>query len=74
MSDTMLARMLTGAVVGREGALVEVEVHIAQSGLANFLIVGLPDTAVQEAKEGVRAAIRNWGLSFPKRRRYLCCL
>jgi magnesium chelatase family protein len=61
----MLAKVLTGAVVGMDGALVEVEVDIAQSGLPNFLIVGLPDTAVQEARERVRAAIRNSGLSFP---------
>ncbi len=64
----MLAKVLTGAVVGMDGALVEVEVDIAQSGLPNFLIVGLPDTAVQEARERVRAAIRNSGLSFPMRR------
>jgi magnesium chelatase family protein len=64
----MLAKVLTGAVVGLDGALVEVEVDIAQSGLPNFLIVGLPDTAVQEARERVRAAIRNSGLSFPLRR------
>jgi hypothetical protein len=70
----MLAKVLTGAVVGMEGALVEVEVDIAQSGLPNFRIVGLPDAPVQEARERVRAAIRNSGLSFPKRRRHLCCV
>ena len=64
----MLAKVLTGAVVGMDGALVEVEVDIAQSGLPNFLIVGLPDAAVQEARERVRAAIRNSGLAFPMRR------
>jgi magnesium chelatase family protein len=47
---------------------LEVEVDIAQSGLPNFLIVGLPDAAVQEARERVRAAIRNSGLAFPMRR------
>ena len=36
----MLAKVLTGAVVGRDGALVEVEVDIAQSGLPNVLISG----------------------------------
>ena len=64
----MLAKVLTGAVVGLDGALVEVEVDIAQGGLPNFLIVGLPYAAVQEARERVRAAIRNSGLSFPTRR------
>jgi magnesium chelatase family protein len=67
----MLAKVLTGAVVGMDGTLVEVDV--AQSGLPSFLIVGLPDTAVQAARERVRAAIRNSGLSFPMHRRSLCC-
>ncbi|MGD9117512.1 MAG: YifB family Mg chelatase-like AAA ATPase [Dehalococcoidia bacterium] len=63
----MLAKVITCAVVGLEGALVEVEVDIAP-GLPSFTIVGLPDTAVQEAKERVRAAIRNSGCQFPTRR------
>ena len=61
----MLAKVLSGAVVGLDGALVEVD--IAPGGMPNFLNVGLPDAAVQEARERVRAAIRNSGLSFPKR-------
>lgn len=63
----MLARVLSCAIVGLDGALVEVEVDIAP-GLPAFTIVGLPDTAVQEAKERVRAAIRNAGLQFPLKR------
>jgi magnesium chelatase family protein len=63
----MLAKVITCAVVGLEGAIVEVEVDIAP-GLPSFTIVGLPDTAVQEAKERVRAAIRNSGCAFPTRR------
>ncbi|HLC30951.1 MAG TPA: YifB family Mg chelatase-like AAA ATPase [Dehalococcoidia bacterium] len=63
----MLAKVLTSAVVGLDGALVEVEVDMAP-GLPNFFIVGLPDTAVQEAKERVRFAIRNSGCQFPSRR------
>jgi magnesium chelatase family protein len=66
-----LAKVLTGAVVGLDGALFEV--HIAEAGLPNFQIVGLPDTAVQEAGERVRAAIQKSGLAFPKSGRYLCC-
>jgi magnesium chelatase family protein len=65
----MLAKALTGAVVGLDGALVEVEVDIRPGGMPKFLIVGLPDAAVQEAREPVRAAIRNSGLSFAKSRR-----
>ena len=64
----MLAKVLTCAVVGLAGELVQVEVDIARQGLSNFTIVGMPDTAVQEARERVRAAIRNSGLVFPPRR------
>jgi magnesium chelatase family protein len=63
----MLAKVLSCAVVGLDGAVVEVEVDIA-SGLPAFYIVGLPDTAVQEAKERVRSAVRNSGLQFPQKR------
>jgi len=63
----MLAKVLTCAVVGLEGAIVEVEVDISP-GLPTFTIVGLPDAAVQEAKERVRAAIRNSGGAFPMKR------
>lgn len=63
----MLAKSLTCAVVGLDGALVQVEVDIAQ-GLPSFAIVGLPDAAVQESKERVRAAIKNSGARFPTTR------
>ncbi len=63
----MLAKVLSCAVVGLEGTIVEVEVDISP-GLPAFNIVGLPDTAVQEAKERVRAAIKNSGLTFPAKR------
>jgi magnesium chelatase family protein len=85
----VLAKLLTCAVVGLEGELVQlinratsgplngasnsamtdcfvqVEVDIARQGLVQFNIVGLPDAAVQEALERVRAAVRNSGLLFP---------
>ena len=63
----MLAKTLACAVVGLEGRIIEVEVDIA-SGLPAFGIVGLADKAVQEARERVRAAIRNSGYEFPIRR------
>lgn len=63
----MLAKVISCAVIGLEGALVEVEVDISP-GLPTFTIVGLPDTAVQEARERVRPAIRNSGCVFPARR------
>jgi magnesium chelatase family protein len=63
----MLAKVRSCAIVGLEGALVEVEVDIA-SGMAAFMMVGLPDAAVNEAKERVRSAIKNSGCLFPFRR------
>ncbi len=60
----MLAKALSCAVVGLDSALVEVEVDLSP-GLPSISIVGLPDTAVQEAKERVRAAIKNSGGQFP---------
>ena len=63
----MLAKVLTCAVVGLEGAIVEAEVDISP-GLPSFTIVGLPDAAVQEARERVRAAIRNSDCTFPMKR------
>jgi magnesium chelatase family protein len=63
----MLAKVSSCAVVGLDGEVVQVEVDISQ-GLPAFSIVGLPDTAVQEAKERVRSAVRNSGHEFPLRR------
>ena len=63
----MLAKSITCAVVGLDGVIVEVEVDISP-GLPAFHVVGLPDAAVQESRERVRAAIRNSGCEFPMRR------
>ena len=63
----MLAKSQTCAVMGLDGFIVQVEVDIS-NGLPAFNIVGLPDTAVQEARERVRAALRNSGCDFPMRR------
>ncbi len=63
----MLAKVYSCAVIGLEGAIVEVEVDTA-NGLPSFVIVGLPDTAVQESRERVQAAIRNAGFYFPQKR------
>ena len=62
-----LASVRSGALLGIEGIAVAVEVDIG-SGLPAFNIVGLPDASVQEARERVRAAIRNAGFDFPLRR------
>jgi len=63
----MLAKVKTAAVLGLDGHPVDVEVDIS-SGLPAMAIVGLPDAAVQEAKERVRAAIKNSGCLFPMKR------
>ena len=63
----MLAKVRSCAVVGMEGVIVEVEVDISP-GLPFFGVVGLPDAAVQEARERVRAAVRNSGFKFPMTR------
>ena len=63
----MLAKVISCAIVGLDGVIVEVEVDISP-GLPSFTIVGLPDAAVQEARERVRAAIRNSNFTFPTKR------
>ncbi len=64
-TPTVLARVFSCAVIGLEGELVEVEVDISRAENPTTTIVGLPDTAVQESRERVRAAIRNSGLTWP---------
>jgi magnesium chelatase family protein len=64
---SMLAKVNSCAVVGLEGYMVQVEVDISP-GLPKFFMVGLPDEAVQEARERVRGAIRNSGFDFPMKR------
>ena len=63
----MLAKVISGAVIGLDGAIVEVEVDILP-GLPKVIIVGLPDAAVEESSERVRSAIRNSGGTFPMKR------
>ena len=55
------------AQLGIEAPDVSVEVHIS-NGLPNFTVVGLPETAVREARDRVRSAILNTGFEFPDRR------
>lgn len=63
----MYARVKSLTNVGLKVYEVIVEVDIS-SGLPSFIIVGLPDTSIQEAKERVRAAIKNSGFDFPVRK------
>ncbi len=55
------------ALVGASAPLVTVEVHLA-NGLPSFSIVGLPETAVKESKDRVRAALLNSHFKFPRQR------
>src|SRR4030067_2279891 len=64
----MLAKITSAALVGLEAVPVTVEVDIAHQGLPSFTIVGLPDKAVEESRERVRAAIKNSGAEFPAKR------
>lgn len=63
----MLAKVIGCTLAGIEGKTVEVEVFLS-SQLPSFDIVGLPDPAVREARDRVRAAIKNSALEFPKQR------
>ena len=63
----MLATVLSATLQGLDGRLIRVEVDVAP-GLPGFTIVGLADTALQEARERVRGAIRNSGFAYPPRR------
>jgi len=63
----MLAIVKSTALYGLEGRLVQVEVDVA-NGLPSFDLVGLPDAAIREARDRVRAAIKNSGFDFPAKR------
>ena len=63
----MLAKVLSSALLGIDAVTVDVEVDIAQ-GLPQFSTVGLPDGAVKESKDRVKAALKNSGYEFPARR------
>ncbi|MDB5159745.1 MAG: Mg chelatase, subunit ChlI [Candidatus Saccharibacteria bacterium] len=63
----MIARVTTVALVGYDGALVEVETDLKQ-GLPAMHIVGMGNKAVEEARERVRSAISNSLLDFPARK------
>jgi len=53
----MLGRVYSCAVIGLDGVVVEVEGYYT-SGFPGMTIVGLPDAAIQESREGVQAAVR----------------
>src|SRR3954447_10231574 len=63
----MLASIATFAIEGIDSQEVTVEVDIRR-GLPGFAVVGLPDAAVREARERVRAALLNSDFDFPQKR------
>lgn len=63
----MLSKINSAGLIGIDGYLVTVEVDIG-NGMPSFDVVGLPDTAVKESRERVRAALKNCGFSFPAKR------
>ncbi|MBW4465332.1 MAG: YifB family Mg chelatase-like AAA ATPase [Pegethrix bostrychoides GSE-TBD4-15B] len=63
----MLARVWSAALVGIDAVKVGVEVDVA-GGLPGIVVVGLPDAAVQESRERVKAALKNAGYAVPMRR------
>ena len=67
----MVATVATVAYLGLEARAVEVQVQLS-AGLPAFVIVGLPDKAVAESRERVRAALSAIGLALPPKRITIC--
>ncbi len=63
----MLSTIKSCTVIGVDGLLIDVEVDVAR-GLPTFSTVGLPDSAVRENKDRVKAAINNCGYQFPQQK------
>ena len=63
----MIASIPSAVLLGVDGRPVSVEVHVS-NGLPGLTMVGLPDTAVRESRDRVRAALVSSGLAWPRRR------
>jgi magnesium chelatase family protein len=61
----MLSRIYSSSILGIDAHLIEVEVDISTRGLPQFNMVGLPDAAVRESRDRVKAALKNIGFNFP---------
>src|SRR3990167_7454381 len=64
----MLAKINSAATLGMDGVLIDVEVDVAARGLPSLSIVGLPDKALEEAKDRVKTALHNTGVDFPPKK------
>ena len=63
----MLFRVYSAAVFGIQAYPVSVEVDLSSGQKLNLMMVGLPDTAVRESSERIKAALRNCGFTLPAR-------
>src|SRR3954471_15305723 len=63
----MISKIFSASVIGLDAASIEVEADVS-NGLPATIIVGLPDTAVQESRERVKTAIKNSDCSYPPTR------
>ena len=63
----MLARVWSASIIGIDAVKVGVEVDVS-GGLPGIVILGLPDSAIQESKERVKATLKNAGFAFPIRK------
>lgn len=61
----MPSKVYSGAVIGLDGALVEIETDTLGGGMPTLILAGLPDTAVKESKNRVESALKNSGFSPP---------
>src|SRR6202000_1451110 len=64
-SSPMLFKTFSAAVFGIDAYLVEVEVDVGSGRMGDFNVVGLPDIAVKESRERIKAAVKNCGFDFP---------
>jgi len=61
----VLFKVQSAAVYGIDAYLVEVEVDVGSGRMGEFNVVGLPDAAVKESRERIKAALKNCGFDFP---------
>jgi len=61
----MLSKISSASILGIDAHLIEVEVDVSTRGLPQFNMVGLPDAAVKESRDRVKAALKNIGFNFP---------
>lgn len=64
----MLSKIYSGALIGVDAVLVEVEVNSGEKGEPRIFMVGLPDTAVKESQDRVSSAVANSGFAMPQTR------